>query len=134
MRCSRLDCDRAGAEGTPGRAVILEDDGHLKNDEGRYFANDSERQSFSGRSPSWLGIPALASERRLPMTGASARSGTGASSELEMLDFDDFFENSVAAMHWLGADGTILRANQAELDLLGYSQGDVIGRHVAEFH
>src|SRR5215469_2085510 len=68
------------------------------------------------------------------MTGASARSGTGASSELEMLDFDDFFENSVAAMHWLGADGTILRANQAELDLLGYSQGDVIGRHVAEFH
>jgi PAS domain S-box-containing protein len=68
------------------------------------------------------------------MTGADARTGIGASSELEALDFDDFFENSVAAMHWLGADGTILRANQAELDLLGYGRGDVIGRPIAEFH
>ena len=68
------------------------------------------------------------------MTGAGARTSIGASSELEMLDFDDFFENSVAAMHWLGADGTILRVNQAELDLLGYCRADVVGHPVAEFH
>jgi PAS domain S-box-containing protein len=68
------------------------------------------------------------------MTGADTRTGVGASSEQETPDFDDFFENSVAAMHWLGADGTILHANQAELDLLGYCRGDVIGRPIAEFH
>jgi PAS domain S-box-containing protein len=68
------------------------------------------------------------------MSRAEARPGIVAPTELEALDFEDFFENSVAAMHWIGADGTILRANQAELELLGYSHGDYIGRPIAEFH
>jgi PAS domain S-box-containing protein len=68
------------------------------------------------------------------MTTTDIRLGLGASLASEALDFEDFFENSVAALHWLGADGTILRANQAELDLLGYSRGEFIGRHIAEFH
>jgi PAS domain S-box-containing protein len=68
------------------------------------------------------------------MTGADVRPGVGAALVPEAIDFEDFFENSVAAMHWVGADGTILRANQAELDLLGYSRADFIGRHIAEFH
>ena len=49
-------------------------------------------------------------------------------------DLEDFFENSAVAMHWVGADGTILRANQAEFDLLGYAREEYIGRHIAEFH
>jgi PAS domain S-box-containing protein len=68
------------------------------------------------------------------MTSADARPDVAASFAPEALDFEDFFENSVAPMHWVGADGTMLRANQAELDLLGYSRGDFIGRHMAEFH
>ena len=52
------------------------------------------------------------------MTTTDIRPGLGASLASEALDFEDFFENSVAAMHWVGADGTILRANQAELDRL----------------
>ncbi|HZQ68003.1 MAG TPA: hypothetical protein VFA68_05730, partial [Terriglobales bacterium] len=34
----------------------------------------------------------------------------------------DFIERSTISLHWVGADGTILWANQAELDLLGYSR------------
>ena len=37
-------------------------------------------------------------------------------------------------MHWVGEDGTILWANRAELELLGYSAEDYIGRNIAAFH
>lgn len=49
-------------------------------------------------------------------------------------DLKDFFENAVMPLHWVGADGTILRANRAELDMLGYTEEEYIGRHIAEFH
>jgi PAS domain S-box-containing protein len=49
-------------------------------------------------------------------------------------DLTDFFENASLAMHWVGPDGTILRANQAELDLLGYRRDEYQGRNIAEFH
>ncbi len=37
-------------------------------------------------------------------------------------------------MHWIGPDGTILRVNQAELDLIGYDREEYVGRNIAEFH
>jgi PAS domain S-box-containing protein len=37
-------------------------------------------------------------------------------------------------MHWVRQDGIILRANQAELELLGYTREEYVGRHIAEFH
>ena len=46
----------------------------------------------------------------------------------------DFIENAMFALRWIGPDGTILWANQAELDLLGYSKEEYIGRHIGEFH
>lgn len=46
----------------------------------------------------------------------------------------DFFDNATVGLHWVGADGIILRANRAELDLLGYSPDEYIGHHIAEFH
>jgi len=46
----------------------------------------------------------------------------------------DFIENAMFALRWVGPDGTILWANQAELDLLGYSKEEYIGRHIGEFH
>ncbi|HWO42418.1 MAG TPA: ATP-binding protein [Candidatus Eisenbacteria bacterium] len=46
----------------------------------------------------------------------------------------DFFENSPVGLHWIGADGVILRANQAELDLLGTTRDEYIGRHIADFY
>jgi PAS domain S-box-containing protein len=46
----------------------------------------------------------------------------------------DFFDTASTGLHWIGEDGTILRANQAELDLLGYKREEYIGHHIAEFH
>ncbi|HEX3178909.1 MAG TPA: MASE1 domain-containing protein [Methylomirabilota bacterium] len=46
----------------------------------------------------------------------------------------DFFETAAVALHWVGPDGRILRANRAELELLGYSREEYIGRHIADFH
>ena len=47
---------------------------------------------------------------------------------------EDFFENGAIALHIVDGDGKILRANKAELELLGYPAEEYIGRHVAEFH
>jgi PAS domain S-box-containing protein len=46
----------------------------------------------------------------------------------------DFLENSLEGLHKVGPDGTILWANQAELQLLGYSSEEYIGHHISEFH
>ena len=46
----------------------------------------------------------------------------------------DFFENATVGLHWVGPDGTILRANRAELEMLGYDREEYVGRHIAEFH
>jgi PAS domain S-box-containing protein len=49
-------------------------------------------------------------------------------------EFTDMFENGAMALHWVGPDGTILRANRAELELLGYDEDEYIGHHIGEFH
>lgn len=49
-------------------------------------------------------------------------------------ELTDFVENGPVGLHWVAADGTILWANRAELDLLGYSKEEYVGRHIAEFH
>ncbi len=46
----------------------------------------------------------------------------------------DFLENAVIGMHWVAADGTILWANKADLDMLGYARDEYIGHHISEFH
>lgn len=49
-------------------------------------------------------------------------------------DLEDFFENSAIGLHIVSGKGIILRANKAELELLGYPADEYIGRHIAEFH
>src|SRR5688500_8962955 len=49
-------------------------------------------------------------------------------------DFGDFFDKAAVPLHVVGPDGTILNANQAELDLLGYAREEYVGRNIAEFH
>ena len=46
----------------------------------------------------------------------------------------EFFENATVGLHWVGAHGTILRANRAELEMLGYRENEYVGHHIAEFH
>jgi PAS domain S-box-containing protein len=49
-------------------------------------------------------------------------------------ELEDFFENASIGMHWVGPDGTILRANRVEMEMLGYAPDEYLGRHIAEFH
>lgn len=49
-------------------------------------------------------------------------------------ELSDFFDNANVGLHWVGPDGIILRANRAELEILGYSPEEYIGRHISAFH
>ncbi|HEX2270790.1 MAG TPA: PAS domain S-box protein, partial [Pyrinomonadaceae bacterium] len=46
----------------------------------------------------------------------------------------DFFDSAAIGLHWVGENGVILRVNQAELDMLGYTREEYLGRHIADFH
>ena len=46
----------------------------------------------------------------------------------------DFFENATVGLHWVGPNGIILRVNAAELELLGYTREEYVGRSITDFH
>src|ERR1700722_7540309 len=48
-------------------------------------------------------------------------------------ELEDFFDHAPVGMRWDSADGTILRVNEAELKLLGYSRQEYLGHNVTEF-
>jgi PAS domain S-box-containing protein len=49
-------------------------------------------------------------------------------------ELSDFIENAAEGLHRVGADGTILWANKAELQMLGYHWEEYVGHNIAEFH
>jgi PAS domain S-box-containing protein len=49
-------------------------------------------------------------------------------------ELTDFFSESPLGLLWVGPEGNILRANQAELELLGRTSDEVLGRQIADFH
>ncbi len=49
-------------------------------------------------------------------------------------ELTDFVENAAEGLHRIAGDGTILWANRAELEMLGYTYDEYVGRHIAEFH
>jgi PAS domain S-box-containing protein len=48
--------------------------------------------------------------------------------------FRDFVENAAVGLHQIGPDGTILWANRAELELLGYTREEYIGKRITDIH
>jgi PAS domain S-box-containing protein len=49
-------------------------------------------------------------------------------------ELSDFFENASVGLHWIDADGRILRANKTELAMLGYAAEEYVGQPVTGFH
>src|SRR6185369_15036657 len=43
-------------------------------------------------------------------------------------------DTAAIGMHWVGRDGVILWANDAEFRMLGYHRDEYVGHHVNEFH
>jgi PAS domain S-box-containing protein len=56
---------------------------------------------------------------------------------MDKTDFEDssaFIDNAFVSIHYVGIDGTILWANTLELESLGYSKEEYIGKNIKEFH
>ncbi|MDP9079659.1 MAG: PAS domain S-box protein [Bacteroidota bacterium] len=49
-------------------------------------------------------------------------------------DLDDFIEQGAMPLHWVDRNGIIIWANQAELDMVGYSREEYVGQPIARFH
>ena len=49
-------------------------------------------------------------------------------------ELSDFFENGNVPLHWVGPDGVIIWANDAELAMLGYRADEYIGHSIKDFH
>lgn len=49
------------------------------------------------------------------------------------VDLIDFFQNAPIAMHWLNEEGIVLWANQTELNMLGYTAEEFIGKPITTF-
>ena len=64
----------------------------------------------------------------------SARRQAERALERSERDLRDFFDHAAVGLHWVSPDGTILRVNETELQLLGYERDEYVGRHIGEFH
>lgn len=49
-------------------------------------------------------------------------------------ELTSFVENASIGMHWVDPNGTILWANAAELQMLGYRREEYIGQNITKFH
>lgn len=49
-------------------------------------------------------------------------------------ELTDFIENASLPLHWVDHEGTIIWANQVELDSLGYKKEEYIGYPISKFH
>ena len=69
-----------------------------------------------------------------PLPAGTVVSGARPHDDASVTELSDFVENAVEGLHRVGPDGTILWANRAELQMLGYRWEEYVGRHIAEFH
>jgi PAS domain S-box-containing protein len=74
--------------------------------------------------------------RNLPAKGRTASNPGQSEAKVSRSEQElaDFFENGAVSLHWVDPEGYLLRANQAELELLGYSREEYVGQHIAQFH
>jgi PAS domain S-box-containing protein len=63
-----------------------------------------------------------------------ARQSADAKVKRQADQLSTFLETATVGMHWVGPDGIILWANDAELAMLGYTRDEYVGHHIDEFH
>lgn len=49
-------------------------------------------------------------------------------------ELEDFIENGSLPLHWVDGEGKIIWANKAELESLGYTKEEYIGKSITDFH
>jgi PAS domain S-box-containing protein len=108
----------------------LEEDGarwethHLRKDGTCFPVEISSRPFHLGEALHFVHIVRDISEQQRTEQVLRAR-------EAELRDFVD---NAAEGLHWVGPDGRIQWANKSELNMLGYTEAEYIGHHIAEFH
>jgi PAS domain S-box-containing protein len=72
---------------------------------------------------------------RKPMSAdcTSPRSETGADSQ-RARELAHFVETATIGLHWIGPDGVVQWANEAQMQMLGCGRAQFVGHHIAEFH
>ncbi len=103
----------------------------------------AERNTHAHLTPAALGagtdgeqpVVSQLQQRTLVLEAAIARRVAVERSLIESRhELQDFIENATIGLHWCDADGIIVWANQAELDLLGYARDEYVGHPIVEFH
>jgi PAS domain S-box-containing protein len=46
----------------------------------------------------------------------------------------DYLDNAVVGLHWVDGEATILWANKADYEPLGYTKDEYLGHKITEFH
>jgi PAS domain S-box-containing protein len=103
-----------------GEILSRRKDGEVRNIEISAFATRDD----AGKPICYVGIKRDVTERK---RGEEALRRT----EMELTDF---FETATIGLHWVDPAGIVIRVNQAELDLLGYSREEYLGHNIKEFH
>src|SRR5690348_3416761 len=120
MMLRAVEASRTSGEATEREFRIVRPNGEIRWLVGRWRWIRDE----SGRPVRLTGV-------NFDVTGQKRNQEAVRRSENEL---SEFFDHASVSIHWVGPDGIILRVNQAELDLLGYSREEYVGRHIAEFH
>lgn len=95
----------------------------------------TERFPGTATAPAGLRLVAELQQRAAALDAeATERRALEKTLHREQEQFADFFENDAIGFHWVGADGRILRANRAEVAMLGYAHEEYVGHPIAEFH
>jgi PAS domain S-box-containing protein len=123
--------DPAGPGGVRLDVVPIRYDGG-----GGLLAAGARRRDFPIEHERLL-LRAAANQAAIALHGAhlaAARAQAEHALRLREQELSDFVEQAPIGLHWVGPDGRILWANQAELELLGMTREDYIGHNIAEFH
>ncbi len=78
------------------------------------------------RPPSYVRLPSSTS----PLPLLPTKNNEHSARDAELIDF---FQNAPIAMHWLNGEGIVLWANQTELNVLGYTAEEYIGKPIMNF-
>src|SRR5581483_1676398 len=92
------------------------------------------KSDLSHALPAMLERVAMARQSKKERPVQTALTRNHADWEVAEAAFRDLAETASIAIHWVGPDGTILWANRAELEMLGYAPEEYIGRNISEFH
>lgn len=84
----------------------------------------------------WFAVHAYPSANGLSVyfQDITERKGLEVIAQIREQALSDFLENANVGMHWVNASGQIVWANQAEMELLGYTREEYIGQPITKFH